>query len=97
MINSKQRAALRKAAQTEEPIVHIGKDGVTENVIVQADQALEARELVKGTVQQNSSVSAREACDAVCQATGADSVGVIGRKFILYRQSSDKKNRKIKI
>ncbi len=97
MLDSKQRAALRGLAQSEEPILHIGKDGVTDNIIKQAAQALSARELGKGTVQQNSSVSAREACDSVCAATGADPVSVIGRKFVFYRRAEDEKHRKINI
>lgn len=91
MITSKQRAKLRGMAQNLEPIIHIGKDGVTQNVVAQAGDALEARELIKGTVQQNSHVDAREACDTLCRALGAEGVCVLGRKFVLYRESKNKK------
>jgi len=91
MLTSKQRAKLRAMAQREEPIVHIGKDGITDNVIKQADQALEARELVKGTVQQNCALDARQACDELSKAVGAEAVSVLGRKFVLYRESVNKK------
>ncbi|WP_066646268.1 ribosome assembly RNA-binding protein YhbY [Christensenella timonensis] len=91
MLTSKQRAQLRGMAQHMEPIIHIGKDGVTDNVKTQADDALEARELIKCTVQQNSSFTAREACDELCSALGADGVSVLGRKFVLYRESKNKK------
>ncbi len=90
-ITSKQRAKLRGMAQHMEPIVHIGKEGLTENIVVQAGDALEARELIKGTVQQNSSVTARQACDELCAACGAQGVSVVGRKFVLYRESETKK------
>jgi len=52
MLTSKQRAALKAMANSLEPIIHVGKAGVTDNVIMQADEALTARELIKGTVQQ---------------------------------------------
>ena len=91
MLTSKQRAKLRGMAQHMEPIIHIGKEDVTPNIIMQADDALEARELIKCTVQQNSSVSAREACDQMCRELHADGVSVLGRKFVLYRESKNKK------
>ena len=91
MITSKQRAKLRSMAQTIEPIVHIGKDGITENLVRQADDALAARELIKGTVQQNSSLTAREACDELAETLGAEGVSVLGRKFVLYRRSKEEK------
>ena len=84
-MTSKQRAYLRGLANTMEPILHVGKDGVTENVIKQANDALEARELFKGTVLQNSPVTAREAADEICAATGAQPVQCIGNRFVIYR------------
>ncbi len=90
-ITSKQRAVLRGMAQHMEPILHVGKEGVTPNIIKQANDALEARELIKGTVQQNSAMGARDALEAICTETGAFPVASIGRKFVLYRESKDKK------
>ena len=52
MLTSKQRAKLRGMAQDMEPVIHIGKGDITQNILTQADDALEARELIKGTVQQ---------------------------------------------
>ncbi len=92
-LNSKQRALLRAMAQHMEPIVHIGKDGLTENMISQTDLALTARELIKATVLQNCALTARQAADLLCEATGAQTVGVLGRRFVLYRES--KTNKKI--
>lgn len=63
MLTSKQRAQLRGLAATEDTIVHIGKGGITDNIITQMSDALKARELVKGRVLENSLLSAREACD----------------------------------
>ena len=62
MLTSKQRAQLRGLAATEDTIVHIGKGGITDNIITQMSDALKARELVKGRVLENSLLTAREAC-----------------------------------
>lgn len=91
MLNSKQRAKLRSIAQNLEPILYIGKDGITPNIVKQADDALEARELIKGSVQQNCPLSAREAQDELAEQTKAEGVGATGRKFVLYRESKNKK------
>lgn len=90
-MNSKQRAALRAMAQSIEPIIHIGKEGITDNVARQAKDALEARELIKCSVQQNCGIDAKEACDMLCTLTQAKGVSVLGRKFVLYRQAKEKK------
>lgn len=89
MMDSKQRARLRAMANGMEPVVHIGKDGVASGVVKQTDEALKARQLVKGTVQQNCAVGAREACRALADATGAEPVAAIGRKFVLYRRNEE--------
>ena len=86
-ITSKQRAQLRALAAGEDTIVHVGKGGVTENVIASVSAALKARELVKGKVLENSMLTAREACDALAEACGAEQVQVIGTKFVLYKRN----------
>ncbi len=87
MINSRQRAQLRGLANGINTILHVGKDGVTDNVIRQCADALEARELIKGKVLENSLLTAREVCDELCAACRAEPVQVIGSKFVLYRES----------
>ena len=84
-MTSKQRAYLRSLANTMDPIVHVGKDGVNENMVKQVSDALEARELIKGTVLQNSPMTAREAIDALCEGAGAEPVQRIGNRFVIYR------------
>ena len=84
-MTSKQRAYLRGLANTMEPIVHVGKDGVNDNMVRQLSDALEARELVKGTVLQNSPVTAREAIAALCEGANAEPVQCIGNRFVVYR------------
>ena len=93
---SKQRAQLRALGNPLEPIVHIGKGDLGDNLIRQADEALEARELIKCRVLETSEYTAREAAEALSKATRSEVVQVIGTKFILYRQSH-KKDKKDKI
>ena len=84
-MTSKQRAYLRSLANTMDPIVHVGKDGVNENMVKQVSDALEARELIKGTVLQNSPMTAREAINTLCEGAGAEPVQCIGTRFVIYR------------
>lgn len=94
-LTSKQRAQLRGLANSIDTIVHIGKDGIGDNLIQQADAALEARELIKCRVLENCMLSAREACDELSRLTRSEPVQVIGTKFVLYREShrKDKKDK----
>lgn len=87
MLTSKERAELRSQANSLETTLMVGKDGVTDAVIAEADNQLNSRELVKGKVLENAMLSPREVSDAICEATGADGVSVIGTKFVIYRFS----------
>ena len=87
MLTSKERAELRAQANTLETTLMVGKDGITDAVIAEADNQLNARELVKGKVLENAMLSPREVSDAICEATGADGVACIGTKFVIYRFS----------
>ncbi len=87
MLTSKERAELRAQANTLETTLMVGKGGVTDAVIAEAETQLEARELVKGKVLEGAMMTPREVCDELCQATGADGVAVIGTKFVIYRLS----------
>ena len=93
MLTSKQRAFLRGEAQDLDPILQVGKAGVSENLLIDADAAVTARELVKGNVLENSPLDAREAADEIAEGLGADVVQVIGRKFVIYRESDDETQR----
>ena len=87
MLTSKQRAEYRAQANTLETTLMVGKDGVTEAVVAEADKLLTARELIKGKVLENALMSAREVSDAICEATGADGISCVGSKFVIYRFS----------
>lgn len=87
MLTSKERAELRSKANALDTTLMVGKGGVTEMVIAEADNQLTARELVKGKVLEGAFMTPREVSDAICEATGADGVAVIGTKFVIYRFS----------
>ena len=87
MLTSKERAELRAQANTLETTLIVGKEGVTEAVAAEADNLLTARELIKGKVLESALMTAREASDAICEATGADGVACVGNKFVIYRFS----------
>ena len=94
-LTGKQRAQLRALANGLEPVVHIGKDGIGDNLVRQADDALEARELIKCRGLENCALSAREACEELSRLTRSEPVQVIGTKFVLYREThrKDKKDK----
>ena len=90
MITSKQRAFLRGKANDLDASFQIGKDGINDNMIAQLGDVLEARELIKIKVLETAMLTAREASEAVCAATGAEPVQCIGSKFVIYRPNSEK-------
>ena len=92
-LTSKQRAQLRGLANGIDTIVHIGKDGIGENLTRQANDALEARELIKCRVLENSMLTSREAAEELARATRSEVVQVIGTKFVLYRPSHNKEKK----
>lgn len=95
MLTSKQISYLRSLSVNEPDIVYIGKDGVTDAVIDQARDALLARELIKGKVQNNSMETPLEAAQAIAEAIRCEVVCTIGSKFILYKRHP--KNPKIEL
>ena len=90
-MTSKQRAMLRSMANTMETILYVGKEGVTAGTVREAYDALEARELIKCAVQQNCELTAREALNELCERVHAEPVQCIGRRFVMYRESSNNK------
>lgn len=97
MITSKQRAYLRKIAHDMQPLFQIGKDGITENLIHGLDEALEKREIIKVHILETALLDTKPTCNTLAEELGAEPVQAIGNKFILYRQASNEKNRKIEL
>ena len=94
-LTSKQRAQLRGLANSLDTILQVGKDGIGDNLVKQADDALEARELIKGRVLDNNiEYDARTAAEALAKATRSEVVQVIGTNFVLYRESHSKPKEK---
>jgi len=95
-MTSKERAELRAQANSLDTILMVGKGGVNEALLAETEKLLDARELVKGRVLETAMLSAREAADALCAATGAEGIQVVGSKFVIYRKSDKPKEEKKK-
>ncbi len=95
MITSKQRASLRKLGHDLDTIYQIGKGGLSDELLKGVKDALEARELIKLRTLDMCEYSSKEAANLIAEAVGADVVSVVGSRFVLYKQSSKEKNRKI--
>lgn len=91
MLTSKQRAYLRSLSQNLDTIFQIGKGGISEETCLQLANALEARELIKARVLDNSGYTAKEAAAEIAEAIGCDVVSCVGTKFVLYKESLKKK------
>lgn len=89
MLTSKQRAFLRSLATEIDTIVMVGKGGMSDQIIKQADDALTARELIKGKVLETADMSPREAAEVIAAGTKSEVVQVIGSKFVLFRRNSE--------
>ena len=87
MLTSKQRAEFRAQANSLDTTLIVGKEGVTEAIIAEAERLLTARELVKGKVLETALMSAREVSDEICEATGAEGISCVGYKFVIWRFS----------
>lgn len=97
MITSKERAYLRKLANTLDPIFQIGKGGITEELLKQLSLALEARELIKVHILETALLDAKECINEIAEVLGAEPVQAIGSKIVLYKQARKKENRKIEL
>ena len=87
MLTSKERAELRAKANSIDTTLIVGKGGVSEALVADVEIQLDNRELVKGKVLETSLMTAREASDAICEATGADGVSTVGATFVIWRKS----------
>ena len=96
MLTSKERAYLRAMSQSLDTIFQIGKGGITEEICTQIYNALEARELIKARVLDNSGYTAKEAAAEIAEAIGCDVVSCVGTKFVLYKESTKKKRIELK-
>ena len=95
-MTSKQRAYLRSLAMKIEPILQLGKSGVTPENTASVAEALEARELIKISVLQNCLFDPQDMAQMLAERTQSEVVQVIGKKIILYKRGK-KDKRKIEL
>ena len=95
MLTGKNRSYLRGEANSLNPVVHVGKDGITESVIEQLDAALEDHELLKVRILESTGRETRSAAEELATATGSNVVQVIGGIAILFRQREEESNFKL--
>lgn len=95
MLTGRQRSYLKSIANGLDPIIQIGKNGISENLIKQIDDALEAREIIKVKILNNSLLETKETANEIARLTNSEFVQSIGNKFVLYRESKD--NKKIEL
>lgn len=88
-MTGKERALLRKQANALETIYQIGKDNISPALIDGVNSALKKREIMKISVLESSELTAKEAAALLAQATGAEIIQCIGRKFVLYRENTE--------
>ena len=91
MITSKQRAYLRSLSTNLDTIFQIGKSGISEETCNQIANALEARELIKARVLDNSGYTAKEAANEIAAVIQCEVVSCVGTRFVLYKESTKKK------
>lgn len=87
MLTSKERKALSSIGQTLDPVFQIGKNGVTEVLIRELGDVLDARELIKIGVLRGCDYTAKEIISELCASLGADPVSCVGNKMVIYRRS----------
>lgn len=92
-MTSKQRAYLKSLAMKTEPILQLGKGGVTPENTVSVEEALAARELIKISILQNCMEDPRQMAETLAERTHAQVVQVIGRKIVLYREGKNEKKK----
>ena len=88
-MTSKQRAVLKGIAASYDPVVYVGKEGISDTIVQEADKVLEKRELIKVQVQSGCDLTPREASDVFCGRLNAEPVQVIGKKFVIYRKAKE--------
>ena len=94
-LTSQERAYLRGLANGLDAIFQLGKGGINENFIKQIDDAIEVRELIKISVLENADADVKELAAEICEKAHCQSVQIIGRRIVFYRQARDKDKRKI--
>lgn len=89
MLNSKKRSYLKSLANRLKPTIQLGKDGVSEDFVLELENQLRARELVKVSILENAGLEAKETANEICKIVRAEFVQAIGNKFVLYKKNNE--------
>lgn len=89
MLNSKKRSYLKSLANRLKPTIQLGKDGVSEDFVLELENQLRARELVKVSILENAGLDAKETANEICKIARAEFVQAIGNKFVLYKKNNE--------
>ena len=90
MLTTKERAVLKGVAVNLSPIMQIGKDGLTDNVLNQIDELLYNREIIKINILKNCDYNSKEAIQLICEKLNCEPVQAIGNKVVVYKYSNKK-------
>lgn len=85
MLTSKERSRLRAQGNKLRPQVWIGKEGITEGTLVNLNNALQTRDLLKVKLQENCPTEKREAAKTIADKLEAEVVQIIGNTILLFR------------
>lgn len=97
MLTGKQRSALKALAHNIDPVTSVGKNGLTQNVLDSIESYIAVHELAKISIQEGAMLDAKDVANEVAEALGAEFVQAIGRRFVIYREAVEEKNRHIVI
>jgi len=89
-LTGKQKSFLRSLGMKLEPVVNIGKEGLTPTVVAAAREVIRKRELIKVRVLQNCAELPKDIITMLAERADADLVQVIGRNGLLYRKNEEK-------
>lgn len=89
-LTGKQKSFLRSEGQKLEPVVMIGKEGVTPTVVQSAKDVIKKRELIKVRVLQNCEEEPEDAITVLAERVDCNLVQLIGRNGLLFKRNWDK-------
>jgi RNA-binding protein len=89
VLTGKQRRHLRSLGHALEPVVHVGKDGLSDPFVAAVEQALDDHELIKVRVLESAALDRHQAAEALAGRTGSEVAQVLGNTFLLYRRRAE--------
>ena len=97
MINKKDKFRLRALANPLKPVVIIGKEGLTENMIVSINDVIRTHELIKISILKTyEGLATKELAELICSTIDAELIFVVGRTFVIYKKNKDRNQYEVK-